>query len=198
MSKSKTSVLWKIICAVVCVIVLPLIIFNVVLVAKSMADKENLPTIFGYAPTAVISGSMTPTFNENDIIIIKEVEVSELKAKEDIICFKEEDKYVTHRLLRIEEVDGETRYYTGGDFTGSEDEHYVLAEQIQGKYVYKIAGLGGVIMFLQTPYGLILTVIALIMLYVLGELIWEWREEHKENKRLKEENERLKAQLNIE
>ncbi len=197
MKKKKKNIVGLIITICVCVLFIPIIICNTILSIKSATNPDELPKIFGYAPTAVMTGSMSPEIEAKDLIFIKEVDTDTLKEKEDVICFVKDGAFVIHRLERIEIVDGVKRFYMKGDANDAEDRGYILAEQIQGKYVYKITGLGGVVMFLQTPYGLILTLIALIMLYVAGELIWEWRENYKENIRLKEENQRLKERLNL-
>ncbi len=202
MGKKKKNLAWLIITICICVIFIPIIIFNSILSIKSATNPDKLPTIFGVSPTAVMTGSMEPEINAKDLVFIKEVDPDTLKEKEDIICFVKDGEFITHRIERIEIVDGVKHFYTKGDANNAEDRGFILAEQIQGKLVGKIAGLGGVIMFLQSPYGLMLVVILLVMLYIAGELLIEWRAKHKENikltgenKTLTEENAALKAQL---
>ncbi len=195
MGKRKKSIAWLIITICVCVIFVPIIIFNMILSIKAINNPDKLPTIFGIAPTAVMTGSMEPEFKSKDLIFIKEVDPDTLKEQEDIICFVKDGEFITHRIERIEIVDGEKRFYTKGDANNAEDRGYVLAEQIQGEFIGKVAGLGGVIMFLQDPYGILLVIILLVLLYIAGELFIEWRASNKENSKLTAENEALKAEL---
>ncbi len=189
--RKKKNLIWMIVCIVMCVIFVPIIIFNLILSIKGAKNKDELPSLFGIAPTAVTSGSMSPKFEVKDLIFIKDVDASKLE-EEDIICFLKDGSFITHRIVRIEEVEGVLHFITKGDANNVEDSGFVLAEQIQGKYVGRMAGFGGLIMFLQTPSGLIVVVILLVVLYIAGELLIEWLSAKKENKALKEENARLK------
>ncbi len=191
MGNKKKNIAWTVICVTICVLFVPIILFNSIISIKSAVNPEKMPFLFGISPTAVMTGSMDPEIKAKDLIFLKEVDPDTLKAKEDIICFVKDGEFITHRISRIETVDGEKRFYTKGDANNAEDKGYVIASQIQGKVVGNVAGLGGVIMFLQSPYGLMLVVILLIMLYIAGELLIEWRVKHKENIKLKEENEAL-------
>ena len=47
----------------------------------------------------VTSNSMSPTLKTGDVIYIKKVNVPSIK-KGDIICFKYEEKIITHRLFK--------------------------------------------------------------------------------------------------
>ncbi len=195
MEKTKQGLIWQIICIVVCVLFIPIIVFNLILTIQGSANPDKLPSLFGYSPTAVMTGSMSPEFEANDLIFIKSVDTDNLKAEEDVICFIDKNgDYVTHRISRIEEVNGIKQFYTKGDANNAEDRGFILAEQIQGKYVGKIANFGGIVMFVQSPYGLMLTVILLVMLYIAGELLVEYIEKKKENIKLTDENEALKAE----
>ncbi len=192
---TKTGIIWNIVCALACIVLIPFIICSVYLSIETRKNPDKLATIFGEAPVIVLSGSMEPVFEVNDVIFIEEVDVSTLKAKEDIICFYDDGQFITHRISRIVVEEGETRFYTMGDFNGVEDKDYVVAEQIQGKYTGRIPKLGAVILFIQDPYGLVLTMILLLLLYITGELIIEILEKRKLNKQLLIEIERLRALL---
>ena len=187
--KTKQEKIWQIFCIVFCVLMVPIIVFNMILSIKGLQNEDKLPTVFGVAPVTVVSGSMAPEFDKNHLIFIKAVDTDTLKEKEDVICFKTEDgSFVTHRIDRIEIVDGVKHFYTKGDANNSVDTDYVLAEQIQGKYVGGVAKLGGVVMFVQSPYGLVLTVILLLLIYIAGELIIENIALKKGNELLAKEN----------
>ncbi len=197
--KTRQEIIWQIISIILCLLFIPVIVFNIALTIQGALNPDKLPAVFGFAPTPVASGSMSGEFEENDLIFIKRIDADTLKAQEDVICFYDADDgaFTTHRIERIEEVDGVKHFYTKGDANNSEDSGFVLAEQIQGKYVGKIAGLGGAVMFMQSPYGLILTIILLIMLYIAGELLIEWIQTKRANIKLKAELEDMKAKYKI-
>ncbi len=191
---TKTGIVWNIVCTLVCIIFIPFIVCSVYLSIATRKDPDKLAPIFGVIPVVVMSGSMEPVFYKNDLIILEEVDADTLEEN-DIICFEDDGKFVTHRISRIETVDGEKRFYTMGDYTGTEDKDFVLADKIQGEYKSRIPKLGGIILFIQDPYGLVLTLILLLLLFITGELIIEVLEKRKLNKALLLEIERLKALL---
>ncbi len=193
-STTKTGIIWNIVCVIVCALFIPFIICSLYLSVETRKNPDRLATVFGTAPVVVLSGSMEPVFKVNDLIFIEDVDVNALQEK-DIICFYDEGSFVTHRISRIVIEEGEKRFYTMGDFNGAEDKDYVVASQIQGKYTGRIPKLGGVILFIQDPYGLVLTLILLLLLFITGELIIEILEKRKTNKLLLAELEKLRALL---
>ena len=88
-----------------------------------------LPTIFGYRPLVVLSGSMEPTFKVGSIVYYKNVSQNEIKVN-DIITFKEKDaKLVSHRVYDITD----NQYITKGDANNSVDALKVDYSKIVGK-----------------------------------------------------------------
>jgi signal peptidase I len=94
--------------------------------------------IAGYSIMKVVTGSMEPSVNTGDYILISR-DISGLETG-DIICFYSEDidiygKPNTHRIVRIQS-DGS--YVTKGDANKYEDSVTVTADKIIGKYVGKV------------------------------------------------------------
>ncbi len=88
-----------------------------------------VPSIFGYKPLVVLTGSMAPTYKEGSIIYYHKVDKSELK-KGDAITFKiGNNDLVSHRINDI--VDG--LYVTKGDANNTVDSIKVNYEYILGK-----------------------------------------------------------------
>ena len=54
---------------VLCVLVGVLLVYNVYMLIAKLAFKQQMPTFFGFASAAVVSGSMEPTINTGDFII---------------------------------------------------------------------------------------------------------------------------------
>ena len=114
-----------------------LIFFTVYVFAHN--SKGEQADVFGYSVMKVVTGSMEPTIHENDFILVKETDVSELGVG-DIICFKSSDpeiygKLNTHRICGINE-DGS--FVTRGDANPIADRYPVSPDKIVGKYTRKV------------------------------------------------------------
>ena len=87
-----------------------------------------IPSIFGYKPLVILSGSMKPTYDIGTIIYTKKVDSEKIK-KGDIITYVVNGEYVSHRVDDI--IDNE--YVTKGDANSSADIVKVKYENIIGK-----------------------------------------------------------------
>jgi len=127
---------------------------NFTLIAKSYRYPDQVPTFMGVAPLIVLSNSMAPTFENNDLIFIKKASAEELNVY-DIIAFRTIDGYntVTHRIIEIGEEDGTRLFFTKGDANTAADPEAVYADQLVGKYCRHIGSAGASIIFLSSPIG---------------------------------------------
>ncbi len=187
---------------VLLVIFLPIIIINMTLVIKGWVNPDEVPMLFDTAPLIVLSDSMTiqededgniisGAFNKNDLIIIKKVDPATLEDG-DIITYMTEDKsLVTHRIFSSDIVDGKRVFETVGDYTNALDQDPVYEDQIVGIYTGRVANLGGIAHFLQTPLGIVIVIgIPLIML-----LLADMLKKRKENNDANSKNAELEAEL---
>lgn len=121
------------------------IIFLVIMIGMCalvfMAGNGKVPYIFGYRVLQVISDSMTPTISDETCIIIKKVDMEDIKIG-DIITFVSEAADIrgylnTHRVHDIvtDEATGETLFITKGDAYAQPDLLPVQYEQVAGRYV---------------------------------------------------------------
>ena len=62
-----------------CVIFIPIIIINLVLIISSYINPGELPGVFGIRPAVVLSGSMEPAIKPGDLIFIHDIRADELK-----------------------------------------------------------------------------------------------------------------------
>ncbi|KYG26344.1 signal peptidase I SipW [Bacillus gaemokensis] len=93
------------------------------------------PTIMGYQFKTVLSGSMEPTFYTGSIIAISPTKDGSKYQKGDVITFKDkEEKIITHRIIKVNNVNGKVTYETKGDNNNGADLEAVLAENVLGKY----------------------------------------------------------------
>ena len=182
-----------------CVLMLPLLLMNIVLIFKSIVHPNDLPTIFGYKPLIVLSDSMYPTIKKGDLIFTQVVDVKDLKPG-DVITYREyEDDgktlgtVVTHKIYDIttetdgehagqlkfrtyginnqRQADGTIRYNADGEMVVINMDDAVYAPQIEGRYTSKISGLGSFIYWMQGTWGLIVCIGIPLVAFIVYEFI---------------------------
>lgn len=154
---------------ILCVLFLPGFIVNATLLISSIIHPDTPPNFMGYTPLLVESGSMTPFFSADDLVIIRNGTDNTTYENGTVICFKSENSYVTHRIVKVTSgEDGEPLYTTQGDANNTPDTQTVRTAQILGSYATHIRGFGGTLMFIQTPTGMICCILLpLFLLFLL-------------------------------
>ena len=92
--------------------------------------NKDYPNLFGYTFFEIISGSMSPTIEKGDMILVK---LDTDYNVGDIISFKDNGTIITHRIIEI----NDNNYVTKGDANNTAD-NPIKENQIIGKTV-KIA-----------------------------------------------------------
>ena len=139
-----------------------------------------------YPLLTVASGSMVPTLNIGDLILVQGVEnASQLNAATkpdgDIIVFKSprlEGELIVHRAVYKELHDGIAYFRTEGDanfgpdtWFGSDTLDGMISERrLVGKVVGRAPWLGYIPLYIRTREGIILIVV-LILLIVFAEYL---------------------------
>jgi len=121
---------------------------------QTKVNPNKIPSIFGYKPFIVLSGSMETELYKGDLAIVKKVDVTTLK-KQDIIAFRDEQNHVvTHRIVNIVNNNGRREFITKGDNNNTTDSEPVKFEDVEGKYIGKMKEFGNVLLVLQKPLTL--------------------------------------------
>lgn len=153
---------------ILCVILLPVLIINVTLIAKSYINADEVPSVGGMFPMIVLTDSMYPVIESGDLIICHTAEADEIEVG-DVISFYDPmgsgTSVVTHRVLEVI-VDGDIQFRTKGDNNNAEDTALVPAKNLIGTYRSRIPAVGHVAMFMQTTPGLIVCCVLPILLLV--------------------------------
>lgn len=157
----KVKIIRKYIRIITIILLVPLMFFNIVIISTALSSPETTPNFFGYKIFIIMSGSMEPTFNLQDIIVVKKMPVDMIK-EDDIIAFRDGNTVVTHRIKEIIE---EGKYSTKGDNNNTQDSQTVKYEDVEGVYIFKIPKVGAVISFLKTGIGISIIIILIILLY---------------------------------
>lgn len=161
----------------VCVLLCIFIIYS--LIQRAMGN--NMPTVFGYAGTTVVTGSMDDDSGDDDIEIGDFIIIHAQDSYEvgDVVTFYDsgDGVYVTHRVV---DIDG-TTYYIRGDTTGERDENNrpvgvpvtdeVPLSAIVGKVVSVISGGGNAIDFMRSTPGLLIIVAAGVIIWFAEDII---------------------------
>ena len=162
-------------------IVVSVILWAIILLAALYAfttmatrDDQSVASIFGYTPLTVETDSMKPTFQSGDLIFIKKCDTSKLEEG-DIITFHTiiDNQYAlnTHRIEKIEEVNGVRSYTTIGDNNnGVADQHVISDGDIVGKYMGHISGLGKVMSFLSSSTGFLIVIVLPMLLFFIYQI----------------------------
>lgn len=98
-------------------------------VQLNVQHKEYI-NIFGYSILSTETGSMSPTIEKGDIVIIK---IGDEIRENDIITYKKENVLITHRIVSM---NGDT-IIARGDYNNTDDEP-INRNEVIGKTVFII------------------------------------------------------------
>ncbi len=160
---------------VLCVILVPILIVNCTLLAKSFADQSTVPDFGGVLPLIVLTDSMYPDIQSGDLIICKTVDPADVKVG-DVISFYDPagsgTSVVTHSVIEVITDGDEPSFKTKGVNNNTADSVPVPASKVFARYTgIRLAGVGNVAIFMQSSTGLILCVVLPILLFVAYDII---------------------------
>lgn len=150
---------------VLTLILLPILVMNIILIAKGSSGSLVPPDIGGVAPLNVTSGSMEgdreDSFPQGSLIfvdILSDEEKFSL-AVDDVITYYLEQSdesiiYITHRIVAVNYADDGTvsSFITRGDANGmSNDPEPVPLSNVVGQYQSCIPVVGYIVGWLQNP-----------------------------------------------
>lgn len=178
---------------IILAVLVPFLFFCSVILIDSFMNPDEVPSFFGWKPFIVLSGSMETEIYPGDVVVVKEADIKEIEENE-IISFKENDIVITHRVVDIIEENGTVKFKTKGDNNNTEDSGYVLAEQVEGVYQFKIKGLGNFAMFTQTPVGMLICLSVPSGMLLLTQMLdsHEHKKKSEEGEKHESENEVVK------
>ena len=193
MAKNKTSTAHKVLTVVgivLCVLLIPILIINCILIVKSYTTEE-VPHVGGVLPLIVLTDSMYPEIESGDMIICRTAEPEEIQVG-DVIAFFDPagngSTIVTHRVIEVTE----NGWRTKGDNNNTEDRLPVAHSDLVARYNgVRLAGFGNVALFMQSTPGLIVCVVCPILLLVGYDML----RRRLRDKAKKQETEQLLAEM---
>ena len=145
------------------------ILLILVLFAATYGSVEVLKLILHTeSPLMVVSsGSMIPTLNVGDIILVRGVDPATITVGTIIIFHSPYDYQmpIVHRVIAVTSTGGSIYFQTEGDNNPGPDGWNVPAENLMGIYVGKLPYVGLISLELRGPLGatLIILLIAVII-----------------------------------
>jgi len=151
--------------------------------ASALAGNA-LPMPFGVGASVVLSGSMSPTLEVNDLIFVHEKDHYEIG---DIVVYQSGRSLVVHRIVAKDE----NMITTQGDANNAADAP-VNINTVKGEVVSHIPFVGSIVNVLKFPaVGILLLVGAVILMECSFQT--EKRKKEKSLDAIKEEIQKLKA-----
>lgn len=143
---------------IVIIIIAIIVIFALIYVIQTKVMKKENANLFGYTAFEVATGSMSGTIEIGDVVIVK---ITNEIQENDIIVYKQDNNFITHRVLKI----NEDTIITKGDANNSQDAP-ISKNQIFGKVIKNIPNIAIWKKVLTTPSVLITMIITIILLGV--------------------------------
>lgn len=106
---------------------------------------------FTFGMFVIGSGSMTGTINKGDAVVFQKLGDQDIKER-DVIVFKKKNVTIVHRVINIQIINGEERYFTKGDANDVEDDKYVTRKDIVGKSLFRIRYIGYPTLWLRSLF----------------------------------------------
>ena len=148
-----------------------LLVIFVILVQRIF---NNRVSIGSYRMFTVVTGSMEPVYNVGEVVISKEVDPSTINEGDDVVYLGEKndfkDKIVTHRVIKIENKDGEY-YFTTKGVANDYSDPVISSDQIYGKVVYKPVVLSFFSGILNTKLGFYLLIFVPVAFLIFLEIL---------------------------
>lgn len=126
-----------------------------------------IPITIGFHPLIVLSGSMEPTLKVGSIVYYHKVDEDKLKVG-DIITYKLNDNFISHRISKIEN----NYFTTKGDANEVNDKNKITYNNIVGKVsLFCIPFLGYYVNYFKNNlHILIILITILIVEFVLRNI----------------------------
>lgn len=154
---------------ILCVLLIPVLIMNLVLIVKSFVDPDSVPSIGGYSPLIVLTDSMDPDIKAGDLIITKSIDKSEIEVGMTVSFFDPNSNsgaVVTHQIIEKVIENGQVLYRTKGINNNISDRELVPEDNVIGEYTgTRFAGVGSIVLFAQSTWGLVICILIIVILF---------------------------------
>lgn len=161
-----------------------LIILFIINLILSFEEKAHILGIYVFN---IVSESMEPTLDINDVVVVQKCEPSQFKIG-DIITFQQDEKIISHRIINITKEKEKIKFETKGDNNKIPDANLVDTEQVYGKVSFTIRKMGKIVNYVQNARGFINIIILVVIIYILVSL----RDKQKNTRKMKRKKYEIK------
>lgn len=115
--------------------------------------------LLGWQLQAVLSGSMSPTYPVGSLLVVGQIDASDVRAGMPIVFEDplEPGRIVTHRVIGPVPADA-SAFRTRGDANPAPDPAAVPARLVRGRVLWSVSLLGAALDWLRWPNGFMLLV----------------------------------------
>ncbi|MBQ4030889.1 MAG: signal peptidase I [Bacilli bacterium] len=173
-----------------------IIVLFLLVILVGVQKFSNRGNFFGYRIYTIISGSMIPTYDVGDTLLIKEMTSDNIEIGDAVTYLGEGGEYngkiITHEVIDIElDANGKYLFHTKGKANNIEDP-IVSQDQVLGKVIHKfffLTMLGKITTSLPLLFICVIIPLAIIIAIEIIKLVYKTDEEIDEE--VKEEIEEL-------
>jgi len=126
-----------------------------------------------YPVLVVVSGSMVPTLERGDLIVVRGIEPGEITVGTIIVFHSPRDyeTLIVHRVYGLEQKGNEIYFRTKGDYNPRPDDWMIPANYVVGVFIARVPYVGVIVMRLREPFGMgvIVILILVIVIYMFVE-----------------------------
>jgi len=121
-----------------------------------------------YPVLVVVSGSMVPTLERGDLIVVRGVDPGEITVGTIIVFHSPRDyeTLIVHRVYGLEQKDDEIYFSTKGDYNPRPDDWMIPENYVVGVFIARIPYVGVIVMRLREPFGISVIVILILVLVI--------------------------------
>jgi signal peptidase len=130
-----------------------------ILAGGLLYGTQKTHSVFGFSFFMVLTGSMEREIPEGSLVIVKQTEPNAVEVGDDITFLSDKDNTITHRVIRIYENyegSGARGFVTKGLENPMPDAEIVYADNMVGRVVFHLAGVGDTIGWIRSRWTFLL------------------------------------------
>jgi len=178
-----------------CETIVTIAVIFICLIILIQRASNNEKSLLGYRLFKIESGSMIPKYDINDVILVKEKDINQIKIGDDLVYIgvygEARGKVITHQVVDIKYNGGEKEFYTKG-LANTTVDPIVKEEQILGVVNLKSYILTLITNVLLNIYSLyFLIIVPIILALFFGALHSSEKKERYIQKRIEEDSKEI-------
>lgn len=127
-------------------------VLTVIVIIIMLSVLMLISNQFYFGSLVIATDSMTGELNRGDVIIFESYD-DQLIREGQVIVFEKDDFVVVHRVVDIQIINGNARYFTQGDANEFPDYGFITNSEIVGLVNYKIPFIGFPTLWLRSLFA---------------------------------------------